>query len=202
MWWLIILVVFVLVLVATFFYSWTMARRLDLLHRRVMASRLAIGRGLVKRAAEALQLSETNLLAPETAEQLKNSARRCLEAADDPLTSDKLGLVLPVAVRDIKEDKETQERPRADRYLLESELSKSLRESLQKPQREVIEKDPLGKVLLEDIDATSYRLRVLRTMHNQDVAQIIMLRRKWATRAFHLAGRAAVPEYIDYDDGI
>lgn len=198
--WIILLAVVVIVLLGILFYFWTLARRLDLLHRRVMATRLAIGRTLVKRAAEALQLADTGVLDPEACEQLISAARSCLQSAEDPLTDDELGLVLPAGARESKDANRLNDTSKDDRYLVESHLSQTLRALLQQPQRQALEADPLGKVLLADIDETAYRLKILRTMHNQDVAQVQSLRRKKVVRLFHLAGRATIPQYIDYDD--
>ena len=53
---------------------------------------------------------------------------------------------------------------------------------------------------LEALDATCYRIELTRNVHNVDVAGVRALRSARMVKLLRLAGRAPIPEPIDFDD--
>lgn len=172
-------------------WLWRLAVRIDRLHRRVISSRKNLGRALVKRGADSLKLADSGLLGQEEATGLAQAARRALSLVEFPVIAD--GIEDDTTATDVYDDR---------RYVVESALSQELREVLDEDARARLRLDPLGEAILGDLEATWYRVRMTRALHNQDVSLVRDLRRRWVVRAFHLAGWAALPQYVDLDDAI
>ncbi len=177
---------------------WLSASRLDRLHRKVMASRLALEAQLVRRASAAVELAASGLLDPASAvlvtgaayTVIEDDARDLVEAVPElngltpPAPSDRLlGEVAP------------------DRAQAESELSATLRSALGDAENSVAPGDnPLGRDALRALAGAWFRAQLARRFHNEAVAQAQRIRRKWYVRAFHLAGRAPMPTTVEFDD--
>ena len=58
----------------------------------------------------------------------------------------------------------------------------------------------LAAARLEALDATCYRIQLTRNVHNVDVAGVRALRSARMVKLLRLAGRAPIPEPIDFDD--
>lgn len=188
--WIWLLVVAVLVCLLGV-WLWRLAVRIDRLHRRVISTRAALGRSLVKRASDSLQLATSGLIDHTGSDDLATAARRCLAAVEIPVVAD--GIEDASTAVDVFEDR---------RYVVESDLSRALRDVLDQQTRELLSGEPLGEAMLEDLDATAYRVRVNRTLHNQNVSLVRDLRGRIPARLFHLAGHAPMPQYVDLDDGV
>lgn len=199
-WWVwLIIAGCIAILVALLVRLWTLAVRIDRLHRRLVNTRAGLGRLTVKRASDALQVGTSGLIDEGSAKRINAAARASLEMSENPLADDALGMSvsLPMPGEDHKSSGDAD-----NRYVVESDLSAALRETLDSETRQRLVGDPWGESLLERLDSTNYRLKVSRTMHNQDVSQVRSLRATVPVRVFHLAGFAPLPGYIDFDDDI
>lgn len=173
----------------------SLAMRLDRLHTRVLASRDTLDQLLVRRAVLARDVAGCGSLRAPDAQELERAARACLEPADAGLVDDRL---------------DTRHDPvhgyargaafAAERARRESELSRATRRALDAPARARLRRDAGGARLLDAYDMACYRVRLARSLHNQDVTQVRHLRALASVRVLHLAGRAAVPQYFDIDD--
>ena len=52
------------------------------------------------------------------------------------------------------------------------------------------------------IEATALRVQLARRFHNQAVTEVQRVRRKGTVRIFRLAGRAPLPETVEFDDEV
>lgn len=187
---------FCLVIIAIFVVAATAvsrARRLDRLHQRILASRDALSRLLVRRASEADLLARTAALGAETATGLVEAARAYIQDGGDQLTTDGL-------------DRRTPAQRQADRVEVSarleraSALSRAIRDGLTPSVRAQIAADPQASSRLEALDATCYRIELTRNVHNVDVAGVRALRSARMVKLLRLAGHAPIPEPIDFDD--
>ena len=171
----------------------TRARRLDRLHQRILASRDALSRLLLRRASEAELLAHAASLESAGGPSLVDAARAYIQDGGDQLTTDGL-------------DRRTSAQRQADRVEVSarleraSALTRAIRETLTPDVRARIEEDPQAKARLEALDATCYRIELTRNVHNVDVAGVRALRSARLVKLLRLAGHAPVPEPIDFDD--
>lgn len=170
MWWILLAAV----LVALVAYIWTLAVRIDRLHRRVATARGGLELALVKRAACSMQLATSGLLPRRDAEALTEAANGSLAAIEDTW--------------------------RPPRFLAESALSRALRQVCTPEQSELICSTDLGRALWNELAEARYRLQISRTLYNQDVSLVQELRARRLVRFLHLAGFAPLPSYVDLDD--
>lgn len=165
---------------------WIAASRLDRLHRKVAASRLALDAQLVRRASAAVELAASGELDPASSVLLAEAAHGVL---DEAVASG------PVDVDD------TLDGISPERTLTESDLSATLRWVLEDPEgvRE-LRSTEVGGELVTALGGAWFRAQLARRFHNDAVAQAARVRRLWYVRAFHLAGRAPMPHPVDLDD--
>ncbi|AEG44412.1 hypothetical protein [Isoptericola variabilis] len=166
--------------------AWVSASRLDRLHRKVAASRIALDSQLVRRSSAAIDLAASGLLDPASAVLVADAA---FAASDDdgPVTSPGEALAM---------DGLGSERERA-----ESELSATLRSALGDPEVvAALRARPPGDELLAALAAAWYRAQLARRFHNEAVAQAQRVRRHRWVRFLHLAGHAPVPHTVELDD--
>ena len=167
------------------------ARRLDRLHQRIIASRDALSRLLLRRASEASLLAHTRHFAG--ADAMEELARAYIDDGGDHLTIDGL-------------DRRTTTTSRCDRAEVAarleraSALSRAIRDTLTPSVREDLASDPQARARLEALDATCYRIELARNVHNVDVAGARALRSARMVKLLRLAGHAPIPEPIDFDD--
>jgi hypothetical protein len=167
-------------------FAWQGASRLDRLHRKVAASRIALDSQLVRRASAAMELAASGALDPASA----------VLVADAAYTASDIGPVTSPAAA-LKMDGLGAERERA-----ESGLTATLREALGAPEAvRVLRAGPSGEVV-EGLAAAWYRVTLARRFHNEAVAQARRVRRLWYVRLFHLAGRAPMPRTVELDDAL
>ena len=145
---------------------------------------------MLRRASEADLLSRSAGL---EGSGLADAARTYIQDGGDQLTTDGL-------------DRRTTAGRQADRVEVASRLerasalSRAIRDTLTPPVRESIGADPLAAARLEALDATCYRIQLTRNVHNVDVAGVRALRSARMVKLLRLAGRAPIPEPIDFDD--
>ena len=166
--------------------AWRGASRLDRLHRKVAASRIALDAQLVRRASAAVELAASGALDPASAILVADAAYAASDAG--PVTS-------PAAA--LKMDGLGATRERA-----ESGLTATLREALGAPEAiRVLRAGPSGEVVA-GLAAAWYRATLARRFHNEAVAQARRVRRLRHVRLFYLAGRAPMPRTVELDDAL
>jgi hypothetical protein len=167
----VVIAVVVAVALVAAYLTWT-AERLDRLHARTDGARAALDAQLLRRGAAAIELA--------------GAARgRLPDGALDELAA------AAYAVR--LED--------ADREAAESRLSRALRQSCADP--DLLEKatgEPHVGALLGELDALTTKVVYARSFHNSAVRDTLAVRRRRLVRWLGLAGRAALPAYVEFDD--
>ena len=167
-------VIVVLVLVAILLYgaylSWT-ATRLDRLHVRLDAARVALDAQLVRRSTAALELARSGLLDVATAVILATAARSAQIATED------------------------------EREPTESALTRDLRAAFDDPgELDQLRKTPEGADLLQELGASMRRVQLARRFHNESVRAVRQIRGYRRVRYFRLAGRAPDKPTFEIDD--
>ncbi|MFF2622214.1 hypothetical protein [Oerskovia jenensis] len=208
-----IAIIVVAVLLVAGWALWVAASRLDRLHRKVMASRLALDAQLERRASAALDLAGSGELDPASSVLVAEAAYAVL---DDDLRMREVAAAVP-GLAELVAAPEGVRRPDGgaplvqaprllagvgmQRAMAESDLSATLRSVLEDPQEVAeIRASPLGAQLLGALAGAWYRAQIARRFHNEAVAQTQRLRRTWYARAFSLAGHAPMPVTVELDD--
>lgn len=191
-WWIWLIAAASVALVVVGAVAWAQAKRIDRLHRRIASARLSLDRHLVKRSAEAVRISESTVLPAKSSAPLRLAATEALSAAQYPLAADTLG--------GFARQGDGDEADARSRVAAESRLSQVLRRALTDQARQDMAKNAMSSTQLEVLDSASYRVRVARNLHNQDVAAVRRLRAKPLVRVLHLSGHAPLPEFVDLDD--
>ncbi|GAA2246628.1 membrane protein [Rarobacter faecitabidus] len=190
------------------------ARRLDRLHRKVLASRMALEAQLLRRANIASRIATaacfdpvTSVLvlaaADEAAATRSNADRALLDAVPDladalgvRVTRDASGPSNAAVVRGLEQMGIDQQRVDA-----ENGLSLTLREALDDGDEvALLYSDTESAELLEDLAAAWYRSQLARRFHNESVSQVQLARKNLGVRILHLAGHAVMPQPVDLDD--
>ena len=201
--------------------SWIEASRLDRLHRKVIASAAVLDRQLLRRATVAVELASAGVMDPVSSMLVGEAAFAALEVsgrgtvavvpevpdlaallrAAGAATSD-LGLRVQVApAGDESPGAMPGAVPPADRGRVESELSATVRTALEDPAEvAILREEPGGAELVDELAAAWYRVQLSRRFHNEAVAQTQRVRRKWIVRLLRIAGRAPVPQTLEFDD--
>lgn len=190
------------------------ARRLDRLHRKVVASRLALDSQLLRRASSAQDLASSGVFDPVSSVLLAESARTVLlEAADGDSE-------LAVAVPDLSELVAAHRTVTAhggasrigvlqaldaglgaQRESHESELTAVITELLESPEESAqLYTAPEAAALLDNLSGAWYRVQLARRFHNESVLQAQRVRAKGWVRLFRLAGYAPMPHTVEFDD--
>lgn len=173
-WWVWVLLA-ALVLFAAWYLSST-AGRLDRLHRRVDAARVALDRALIERSAVASEVAAAALPDPGSAVVIADAAhtvRHC-DPADD-----------------------------LERGLAESNLSQVLAAAFDEPES-VTEctQLPGGTELMADLEGATRRVQLSRRFLNDAVRACRDVRYQWIVRAFGLAGHTPWPQPFEMDDTV
>ncbi|SKC71610.1 hypothetical protein [Krasilnikoviella flava] len=166
--------------------AWISASRLDRLHRKVVASRIALQAQLARRAGASIDLASSGLLDPAGAVLVADAAFAVVEDVGPPVTP---GAELALVGMG-------QDRERA-----ESDLSATLRSALGDDEalRE-LRATSAGADLVGQLGAAWYRAQLARRFHNEAVAQARRARRTWYVRLLRLSGHAALPRTVELDD--
>ena len=166
--------------------AWISASRLDRLHRKVVASRIALQAQLARRAGAAVDLASSGLLDPAGAVLVADAA---FAAVEDAVPAPAPGAELAL------------EGMGADRERAESELTATLRSALGDDEALAeLRRAPGGGELVGQLSAAWYRAQLARRFHNAAVAQARRARRTWYVRLLRLSGHAALPRTIELDD--
>ena len=198
------------VLVLAVWAVWVEASRIDRLHRKVAASLAMLETQLVRRASVAVELASSGVLDPVSSVLVGEAAFAALDAGGSgtgtltPVPADLARLVgdepPPAGSRDGRHPG-LPATPAADRALLESELSATLRAALEDPDEVAgIRGEPGGAELLDALAAAWFRVQLSRRFHNEAVAQTRRVRQKALVRGLRLAGHVPMPHTFDLDD--
>jgi len=160
----------VLIILFGLYLSWT-ATRLDRLHVRLDAARVALDAQLLRRSTAVLELARSGLLDPATALILASGARAAEIA------------------------------PEEEREAAESALTRDVRAAFEDPaQGEHVRAHPDGPELLDELGKGMRRVQLARRFHNESVRAVRQLRGHRLVRAFRLAGRAPNKPSFEIDD--
>lgn len=190
------------------------AQRLDRVHRKVVASRLALDAQLLRRSNVAGAVAASGMLDPVSSVLL-------IESAHAVGTSDADGdQELIVAVPDLEElvgrhrDEAQRDGPSRisviqaldgtlgkDREAGESTLTAVVRELLDSEEEaRPLYQNSEHEELLNQLSAAWYRVQLARRFHNEAVLQAQRVRANPCVRVFRIAGRAAMPATVEFDD--
>ena len=158
--------------VAALVVTWS-ASRLDHLHTRLERMDATLDAELLRRSMATLELATSGLLDPASAVVLADAAHRA--KASEP----------------------------ADREEAESALTEALVAVFDSADGLAPGDVPdWGAELVDDVGVASRRVQTARRLYNGTVTVTRSRRRSPFVRAFHLAGRAAMPEPIEFDDRV
>ncbi len=186
---LVVLLLLVVALVAIGWYLSYTAARLDRLHARAHGTLAQLDAQLVRRAEAGLELANSSALDPASSLLLASAASEALEASN----SDEAEWT-------------------AGRAAAESDLTQALNLVLGPPVgTELADGDALvpgGDALVSGGDAlvplrqAAQRTRLARRFHNDAVTDVQRVRGKRVVRWFRLAGRAPLPQTVEFDDEV
>jgi len=176
----------IIVLIGVAWYLSYSAARLDRLHAKVEGAMSALDAQLVRRAEAALELANSGALDPASALLVADAATESLErTTEQPVTDDLL-----------------DGQHFGGREVVESDLSAALRAALPDDVVAALHED--GDELVTDslgrVAGTGLRVRLARRFHNDAVHEVRRVRAKRSVRLFRLAGYAALPERVEFDD--
>jgi len=190
------------------------ARRLDRLHRKVVASRLALDSQLLRRAHAASELAASGVLDPVSTVLLADSAASVLGTPADGEHE------LVIAMPDLSELVQAHRdavRDEVPRLAVNQALSGTLgvgREARESGLTAVVDEilgdfdattelyqDEETAALLAALSSSWYRVQLARRFHNESVLQAQRVRAKPLIRIFRIAGHAAMPATVEFDDG-
>lgn len=179
--------VVIVLLVAAWYLSYS-AARLDRLHAKVEGAMSALDAQLIRRAEAALELANSGVLDPASALLIADAATESLErTTEQPVTDDLL-----------------DGQHFGGREHVESDLTAALVAAL--PGEVVAEVRATGDEFaigeLDRIAASVLRVQLARRFHNDAVRDVRRVRAKRIVRWFGLAGHAALPELVEFDDHV
>ena len=201
-------VIVALILSVLGFAIWRSATRLDRLHRKVVASRIALDAQLVRRSSAARELALCGELDPVSSVIVADAVLATgREEANDPGAIELVMAVPDLAelVRGHATGAEIGQALNAglgeSRTQTESNLSATLRAALADADEvEQLRQDPSTAQIVNDLASSWYRVQLARRFHNEAVAQAQRVRRKPLVRMLRLAGTAAMPHMVDLED--
>ncbi len=178
----------VIVLIAVAWYLSYAAARLDRLHAKVEGAMSALDAQLVRRAEATLELANSGALDPATALLLADAATESVErTTEHPLAED----LLDGQHFGGREEVETT---------LTEVLALTLTDQVVGALR--ADGDDLVGESLDRIAASALRVRMARRFYNDAVREVRRVRDKVAVRWFRLAGHAALPERVEFEDDV
>lgn len=182
--WSIVVLGLALIAFAGWYLSYT-AARLDRLHAKAEGAMSALDAQLVRRAEASLELATSGALDPATALLLADAATAATERhTEHPLTEDPL---------------DGQHFAGSER--VESDLTWALDMALRPDVLDELRaEDAPGVDALRKVEASALRVQLARRFHNDAVSEVRRVRRKAVVRLFRLAGHAALPERVDFND--
>lgn len=176
-----------LVLLALAWYLSYSAARLDRLHAKVEGALSALDAHVVRRAEASLELANSGALDSASAVLLVGAASGSLERVNHHTFEG-----------DLLEGQHF-----AGREVVESELTEVLHAALP-PEvvGDIKGAGGAGAAALERVCAAGLRVQLARRFHNDAVKEVQRVRGKSAVRLFRLAGHAALPQTVEFDDSV
>lgn len=162
------------------------AARLDRLHAKVEGAMSALDAQLVRRAEAALELANSGALEPASALLVADAATESIErTTEQPVDDDLL-----------------DGQHFGGREHVESGLSQALRAALTDDVVAAVRagEDELGAEALDRLAASGLRVQLARRFHHDATREVRRVRSKGVVRLFRLAGHAALPEPVEFDD--
>ena len=151
-----------------------LAGRLDRLHHRIDLANGSLDAQLLCRARAAEALATSGLIDPGSAIVLSRAASNSRHADPGDLV---------------------------ERGIIESEMSRDLREVLADPEDvAALRATPYGEELVDDLARACMQVSLARRFLNDGVSSVRLLRRQRLIRLFRLAGTASMPETFEMDD--
>lgn len=189
-WWQILLLVLGILLVVTGIVAMLKARSLDRVHKNVTKSRIALERALVDRAQAAREVARSGVLDVASAVVLANVATEAIEASAHPIVDDGWEAI---AIEDgAGQTLHTVGQEAPDRLIIESELSRALRHSVDELEATSPELDHLHQARVS--------VQMTRRFHNNHVSQARRVRKSPLVRTLRLQGNAPEPVTVNLDD--
>jgi hypothetical protein len=148
------------------------AGRLDHLHTRLERMDATLDAELLRRSAAALELAASGVLDPATALVVADAAHHA---------------------RTVPHDRREE---------AESALTEVLMVAFESPQDLSVAKETWVAEMVTDLAAGCRRVQTARRLYNGTVSVTRNRRRSRFVRVFHLAGRAPMPEAIEFDDRV
>ncbi|WP_394262371.1 hypothetical protein [Trueperella sp.] len=189
-WWQILLPVLGILLVVTGIVATLRARSLDRVHKNVTKSRIALERALVDRAQAAREVARSGVLDVASAVVLANVATEAIEASAHPIVDD--GWEAIAIEDDAGQTLHTVGQEAPDRLIIESELSRALRHSVDELEATSPELDHLHQARVS--------VQMTRRFHNNHVSQARRVRKSPLVRTLRLQGNAPEPVTVNLDD--
>ncbi|WP_299445262.1 hypothetical protein [uncultured Phycicoccus sp.] len=178
----------VIVVIGVAWYLSYSAARLDRLHAKVEGAMSALDAQLVRRAEATLELANSGALDPATALLLADAATESIErTTEHPLAEDLL------------DGQHFGGREETEAVLTEI-LAVTLTDDV--VARLLAQDDELVADSLDRIAASALRVRMARRFHNDAVREVRRVRQKRVVRWFRLAGHAALPARVEFDDAL
>ena len=177
----------ILVIGVAWYLSYS-AARLDRLHAKVEGAMSALDAQLVRRAEAALELANSGALEPASALLVADAATESIErTTEQPVDDDLL-----------------DGQHFGGREHVESDLSQALRAALTDDVVASVRArdDELGVEALDRLASSGLRVQLARRFHSDATREVRRVRAKTAVRAFRLAGHAALPEPVEFDDDL
>jgi hypothetical protein len=178
----------VILVVAVAWYLSYSAARLDRLHAKVEGAMSALDAQLVRRAEATLELANGDVLDPASALLLADAATESIErTTEHPVDEDLLDGQHFGGREDVESD-------------LTAVLVAALTDEVVTALR--VRDDAFALEALDRIAASGLRVRMARRFHNDAVREVRRVRGKRAVRWFRLAGHAALPDRVEFDDEV
>jgi hypothetical protein len=167
-----LVVLLVVAAVGALVVTWS-AARLDHLHTRLERMDATLDAELLRRSGATLEVATSGLLDPASSMVLADAAHRARSA------------------------------PPSGREEAESALTEALVAAFDDPGgASAVAVPEWGRELVVDLGTACRRVQTARRLHNGTVSVTRHRRRSRFVRLFHLAGRAAMPEHIEFDDRV
>ncbi|MFN2319317.1 MAG: hypothetical protein ABR500_06505 [Dermatophilaceae bacterium] len=163
------------------------AARLDRLHTKVEGSLAALDAQIIRRAESTLELGTAGLLDPASSLLLVDAATQSLERANGR------------SAEDLLHGQTFTGREGAESNLTEA-LSIALTPETVADVR--VRGGEMAEEVLARIEAAALRVQLARRFHNQAVTEVRRVRRKAIVKLFRLAGRAPLPQTVEFDDEV
>ncbi|WP_435300178.1 hypothetical protein [Timonella sp. A28] len=207
-------IIIIAVVAVSLWIAISSAQRLDRLHRKVVSSRLALDAQLLRRAHAAEELASSGVLDPASSVVLADAAKAVNASNDDGDTE------LVVAMPDLSELVIAHRLNSGNNTVSKIAVMQALDGTLG-GDREVSESALTAVVesILDDADFTQelyscpeteaylnalshawYRVQLARRFHNESVLQAQRVRSHPLVRFFRIAGRAPMPQTVEFDD--